>query len=63
MLYTTLRKLDLARVEPLVLLSGEGPIKAELEARGIRRLVWGPANEPDNKVVYVKALFKALRGC
>ena len=40
-LYTTLRKLDLTRVEPLVLLSGEGPIKAELEARGIRCLVWG----------------------
>ena len=59
-LYTTLRKLDLTRVEPLVLLSGEGPIKAELEARGIRCLVWGPANEPDNKVIYAKALFKAL---
>jgi glycosyltransferase involved in cell wall biosynthesis len=60
-LYTELRRMDLTRVEPLVLLSGEGPIKAELEALGIRCLVWGPANEPQNKVAYVKALFKALR--
>lgn len=59
-LYTTLRKIDLTRLEPLVLLSGDGPIKAELEALGIRCLVWGPANEPENKVAYVKALFRAL---
>jgi glycosyltransferase involved in cell wall biosynthesis len=60
-LYTTLRGLDLTRVEPLVLLSGEGPIKAELEALGIRCLVWGPAREPDDKFAYVKVLFRALR--
>jgi glycosyltransferase involved in cell wall biosynthesis len=60
-LYTTLRGMDLTRVEPLVLLSGEGTIKAELEALGIRCLVWGPAQEPDNRVAYVKVLFRALK--
>jgi len=60
-LYTTLRGMDLNRVDPLVLLSGEGPIKAELEALGIRCLVWGSAHEPDDRLAYVKALFSALR--
>lgn len=59
-LYTTLRKMDLTRMEPLVLLSGDGPIKTELEGLGIRCLVWGPVHEPDNRVAYVKTLFKAL---
>lgn len=59
-IYTTLRGLDLARIEPLVLLSGEGPVKAELEALGIRCLVWGPPSEPENKVAYMKALFRSL---
>jgi glycosyltransferase involved in cell wall biosynthesis len=60
-IYTTLRKLDLSRVEPLVLLSDAGPIKAELEELGIRCLAWGPATEPENRLAYVKRLFKALR--
>lgn len=60
-LYTTLRGMDLTRVDPLVLLSGEGPIKAELEALGIRCLTWGSAQEPDNRVAYLKVLFRALR--
>jgi len=60
-LYTTLRGMDLTRVEPLVLLSGEGPIKADLEALGIRCLIWGPAQEPDDKLAYLKVLFRALR--
>jgi glycosyltransferase involved in cell wall biosynthesis len=59
-LYTTLLTMDLTRVEPLVLLSGDGSIKTELEARGIRCLVWGPATEPENKVAYVKSLFRTL---
>lgn len=59
-LYTMLLTMDLTRLEPLVLLSGEGPIKAILEARGIRCLVWGPATEPEIKVTYVKSLFRAL---
>jgi len=59
-LYTSLRLIDLTRIEPLVLLSGKGPIKAELEARGIRCLVWGAATEPENKAIYVMSLFRAL---
>lgn len=60
-IYTTLRELDLTRMEPLVLLSGEGPIRTELESRSIRCLVWGPPTEPENKLVYIRALFKFLR--
>ncbi len=59
-IYSTLREIDLTRVDPLVLLSGDGPIQAELEALGIRCLVWGPAVEPDNRLAYVKRLFKTL---
>lgn len=44
----------------MVLLSGEWPIKTELEANGIRCRAWGPVHEPDNKVTYVKALIKAI---
>jgi len=59
-LYTALRKMDLTRVEPLVLLSGDGPIKAELETLGIRCLNWGPATEPVNKPAYLKTLFRTI---
>lgn len=59
-IYTTLRGMDLTLIEPLVLLSGKGPIRAELEARGIRCEEWGPATEPDNKIAYIRRLFKSL---
>ncbi len=59
-LYTTLRAMDLGLVEPLVLLSGEGPVRAELEARGIRCIAWGPPTEPVNKCAYLRALFRML---
>jgi glycosyltransferase involved in cell wall biosynthesis len=59
-LYTTLRKMDLARIDPWVLLSGNGPIKAELEMLGIPCLAWGPATEPQNKIAYLRALFRAI---
>ena len=60
-LYTTLQLMDLKRIEPLVLLSGAGPIKAELETRGIRCLTWHPPTEPEHKLAYIRALFEALR--
>jgi glycosyltransferase involved in cell wall biosynthesis len=60
-LYSTLRELDLTRIEPLVLLSGEGPIMAELTARGIRCLAWGSAQEPDKRMAYAKVLFRTWR--
>lgn len=59
-IYTTLRGIDLTLIEPLVLLSGKGPIRAELEACGIRCEAWGPATEPDNKIAYIRRLFKFL---
>ncbi len=60
-LYTTLRGIDLSLIEPLVLLSDEGPIQNELESRDINCQVWGPLTEPDNKLVYIKTLFRAIQ--
>jgi len=59
-LYTALRAMDLTRIQPLVLLSGEGPIRQELEARGIRCIAWGGVTEPTNKLAYLKALFRMM---
>ena len=60
-LYTTLRSIDLSRIEPMVLLSGEGPVQNELEARSIDCRVWGPLTEPVNKFAYIKALFRTIQ--
>lgn len=60
-LYTALRALDRSRIEPLVMLSGEGPVKAELEARGIRCFAWGMPTEPANRLRYVAAVSRAAR--
>lgn len=60
-LYTTLRNSDLSRIEPLVLLSGDGPIRKELDARGIRCIAWGPVTEPTDKLGYLRALWRMLR--
>ena len=59
-LYTTLRNIDLSRIAPLVLLSSDGPIRNELEARGIRCRIWGPPTEPTHKIHYIKTLFRSL---
>lgn len=59
-LYTTLRNIDLSRIEPLILLSGAGPIQDELEAKGMRCRIWGPPTEPTDKVAYLKTLFRTL---
>ena len=59
-LYTTLRNIDLTRIEPLILLSGAGPIQSELEAKGMRCRIWGPPTEPTDKISYVKTLFRSL---
>ena len=59
-LYTTLRNIDLSRIDPLVLLSAAGPIQGELEAKGIRCRIWGPPTEPTDKLAYLKTLFRAL---
>jgi len=60
-LYTTLRSIDLSRIDPLVLLSGDGPIQNELESRGIDCRVWGPLTEPDNKLSYINTLFRVMQ--
>lgn len=59
-LYTTLREIDLTLLEPVVLLSGEGPIRQVLEARGIRCIVWGPLTEPENKVAYFRTMVRMM---
>jgi glycosyltransferase involved in cell wall biosynthesis len=59
-IYTTLRNIELSRIEPLVLLSDEGPIRNELEARGIGYRIWGPPTEPTVKTAYLRALFRCL---
>lgn len=59
-LYTTLRNIDLSRIEPLILLSGPGPIQDEFEAKGMRCRIWGSPTEPTDKVAYLKALFRTL---
>jgi glycosyltransferase involved in cell wall biosynthesis len=59
-LYTTLRQIDLTRLEPIVLLSGEGPMRAELESRGIRCLPWGHAHEPGGRLAYIRVLFRTM---
>ncbi len=59
-LYTNLRLIDRARLEPLLLLPAQGPIVEELEQRGLRHLVWGPLTEPGDVLAYVKAFFRAL---
>ena len=59
-LYTTLRNIDLTRIDPLILLSGTGSIQDELEAKGIHCQIWGPPTEPADKVAYLKALFRTF---
>ena len=60
-IYANLRRLDLDRVEPIVLLSGEGPIRSELEARGMRCIAWGPLTEPSGVGQYLRAIFRMMR--
>lgn len=60
-LYTALRAMDLTRIQPLVLLSGEGPIRHALEDRGLRCIAWGPVTEPTDRLAYLKAVFRMLR--
>ncbi|MEJ2651576.1 MAG: glycosyltransferase family 4 protein [Gammaproteobacteria bacterium] len=59
-LYTTLRSIDLSRIDPLILLSGTGPIQNEFGAKGIRCRIWGPLTEPTDKIIYLRALFRSL---
>ncbi|MCK0509207.1 glycosyltransferase family 4 protein [Aromatoleum anaerobium] len=59
-LYTNLRLIDTTRLEPLLLLPGNGPIVNELEQCGLRHLVWGQLTEPGNPLAYLRAFFRAL---
>jgi glycosyltransferase involved in cell wall biosynthesis len=59
-LYTNLRLIDRARLEPLLLLPGKGPIVEELERRGLRHLIWGRLTEPGKSLVYLKAFWRAV---
>lgn len=60
-LFTNLRFIDRSRLHPLVVLPGDGPIVAELEAAGIDHLVWGPLLEPGNAFAYLRRLVRTLR--
>lgn len=60
-LYTALQQIERSRIEPVVLLSGEGPARQALESQGIRCLVWGGLTEPESKVRYFSALLRMLR--
>lgn len=60
-LYTNLRLLDRSRLEPLLLLPGEGPILPELRRQELRHVIWGPLTEPGNTSAYIRAFLRALR--
>lgn len=57
-LYTNLRLLNLDRIRPIVMLPKEGPIIADLKARGIEYVIWGGLTELGN---FGGALNAALR--
>ncbi len=60
-LYTNLRLLDRDRIQPVLLLPGEGPIVAELQERQIDFTIWGPLTEFVNPVQYLKAMWRMMR--
>lgn len=59
-LYTNLRQIDNSRLEPLLLLPGDGPIVGELKQRGLRHLIWGRLTEFGNLRGYLRAFLRAL---
>lgn len=59
-LYTNLRMMDRSRLNPLLLLPGEGPILPELKRLGLRHVVWGPLTEPGRTVAYFQAFLRAI---
>lgn len=59
-LYTSLRILDRARINPLVLLPGEGPITQELDKLDIEYVIWGPLTEPGRPFAYAQAMWRTL---
>lgn len=60
-LFNNLRALDLDKFDPIVLLPEHGPVVAELRARSIRHLIWGPLNEPGKSKRYLRSLFAFVR--
>ncbi|MBU1225208.1 MAG: glycosyltransferase [Gammaproteobacteria bacterium] len=60
-LYTNLWQLDTTKLDPVLILPGEGPIEAELDARGFRYEVWSPFTEPGSPGAYLRAFWKAWR--
>lgn len=59
-LFTALRLMDLSRIEPVLLLPGDGPIVPELKARGLRHLIWGPLTEPGKPWQYLRAIWRTI---
>ncbi|ATE60927.1 glycosyltransferase family 4 protein [Thauera sinica] len=61
-IYTLLRRLPRERIDPLVLLPGDGPVAGELEASGIRFRLWGALTELElpSPWRYVSALVRAM---
>lgn len=60
-LFTNLRLIDRARIEPLLLLPRRGPIIDELDAQGLQHVEWGPFTELRRPASYLRAYFRALR--
>lgn len=60
-LYTNLRLMGRERLNPLLLLPGDGPVIDELRESGTRYEIWGPLAEPGNIARYVASFFRALR--
>ena len=60
-LFSTLRQLDRARFEPVVLLPAKGPGLPLLDEMAVPYVIWGQAHEPDGAVRYVGDVAKAVR--
>lgn len=59
-LYTSLRRLDRERIEPILLLPWDGPIVEELQRLGLRYRFWGCLTEPGKLGRYVQVFIRAL---
>ena len=60
-LFSTLRLIDRARFQPLVLLPSKGRILPLLDEIAVPYVIWGQAHEPQRVLPYARAILASLR--
>lgn len=60
-LFSTLRLIDRARFDPVVLLPSKGPILSLLDQLSVPYVIWGRAHEPDGALRYARSVIESIR--